>query len=190
MQDPQAGRLLHAILDPFAPARDLFRRPAEAQQPSDLGKQPSIARQPRLAAGQASDGRSLLRCRLRQIARSTATSLDLTRDRARGTAQLTRDRPNTPSVAPPHLDHRAVNHRRTPSAICHDSTVNLSENRWCSLRDLNPPHQRAFELRTFLDATLKNSRQTQQDEATKVLFKHSVLPTHHLICELKKMLSL
>jgi hypothetical protein len=69
--------------------------------------------------------------------------LDLTRDRARGTAQLTRDRPNAPAIALPHLDHRAVNHRQTPSVICHDTTVNLPENRWCSLQNLNPPYQTA-----------------------------------------------
>jgi hypothetical protein len=31
VRDPQTGRLLHAILNPFAPTRDLLRRPTKPQ---------------------------------------------------------------------------------------------------------------------------------------------------------------
>ena len=66
-------------------------------------------------------------------------SPDLIADRARRAAQLPRDQADAPAVPPPQLDDRAINHRQPTSLNRHRTTVNLSGQRWCSLRNSNPP---------------------------------------------------
>src|SRR3954466_11450907 len=63
---------------------------------------------------------------------------DLRTDHAGRAAKLPRDRPHAPAVFPPQIDRDPVFHCQLPSLPRHPPLL-LSEQRWCSLRNLNPP---------------------------------------------------
>jgi hypothetical protein len=139
VRDPQAGRLLHAILNPFAPTRDLLGRPTKPQQAGNLGEERPIRRQSRLAAGPAAAGHSIGLGSFRQVAHGTAVPSDFIANRTRRAAQFPRDHADAPAVTPPQLDDRTVHDRQPSSLNCHRTTVTPQGNQWCSLRMLNPP---------------------------------------------------
>jgi len=82
-RNSQTGRLIHNILYPFAPARNLLKRSAKPQQTSDISEERPIRRRSWLGAGLAAAGRSIRPSSFRQIARGITRLLGLNTDRAR-----------------------------------------------------------------------------------------------------------
>src|SRR4051794_15985892 len=130
------------VLQALAPPRDLLRRPLQPQQLRHLAKQGAVRRQlcpssrpvpPRCRRGL---------CRPGGVAAVRfPTAPDLRTDHAGRAAKLPRDRPHAPAVFPPQIDRDPVFHCQLPSLPRHPPLL-LSEQRWCSLRNLNPPQER------------------------------------------------
>src|SRR5689334_1616553 len=139
MRNPQPGRHRRPLLQALAPSRDLLRRPLPAQQLRHLGKQRAVRRELGPASRPVPP-----RCRrgLRRpggvAAVRVAAAPDLRADHARRTAKLTGDRPHAPAVLAPQIDRNLVFHCQLPSLPLHPPLL-LPEQRWCSLRNLNPP---------------------------------------------------
>jgi hypothetical protein len=139
MRHPQPGRHRHPLLQALASPSDLLGRPLQPQQPCHLGEQRAV----RFELGPAS--RPVPACRgsgLRRPGGVTAVSIaaapELRADHAGRPTKLPSDRPHAPAVLAPHIDHNPVFHRQLPSLPLHPPLL-LPEQRWCSLRNLNPP---------------------------------------------------
>src|SRR4051795_9285718 len=126
-------------LQALAPPRDLLRRPLQPQQLRHLGKQGAVRRQlcptsrpvpPRCRRGLCRPGGVV----------AVRFAPELRADHAGRPAKLSRDRSHAPTVLAPQLDRNPVFHRQLPSLPLHPPLL-LSEQRWCSLRNLNPPSQ-------------------------------------------------
>jgi hypothetical protein len=135
----QSGRHGCPILLAFAPPRDLLRRPLQPQQLGHLGEQRAVRRELGPASRPVPP-----RCR-RSLCRPgdgaavrVAAAPELCADHAGRPAKLPRDRPHAPAVLAPQIDRNPVFHRQLPSLPLHPPLL-LAEQRWCSLRNLNPP---------------------------------------------------
>src|SRR4051795_4772037 len=111
--------------------------PLQPQKPCHLGEQRAVRPEPGLASRPVPP-----RCRRGLCRPGGVTAVrvapDLRADHAGRPTKLPRNCPHAPAVLAPQIDRNPIFHRQLPSLPLHPSLL-LAEQRWCSLRNLNPP---------------------------------------------------